>query len=217
MKKNVRQHLSFKEFFRELKAKQIHYSLFVIIFFFLLFLPGQNYYQTLGLVEKEPLTWQTPVVLPSPAPYPVKNSDEKEPVLTAEAAILMDVDSQVIMFAKNANKTLLPASTVKLMTAIVALEKFNPDSVLTAWESFSESSSDAALMGLKSGDRVLVRNILYGLLLNSGADAAETLSQNYPGGKTAFIEAMNNKAKQLHLANTHYINETGLDDQNQYT
>lgn len=217
MKKNVRQKITFKQFFGELKARQKQYAIFIIILFFLLFLPGQSYYQTLSLEKKEPLFFESPIVLPKPAPYPENSHTESNPTISAEGAILIDVDSQVVMFAKNPETTFLPASTVKIMTAVVSLEKYNPDAVLTAWESISESSSDAALMGLKSGDRVLVKNILYGLLLNSGADAAETLSQNYPGGKKAFIDEMNLKAKSLHLNNTHYTNEIGLDDPNQYT
>ncbi|MBI3385017.1 D-alanyl-D-alanine carboxypeptidase [Candidatus Gottesmanbacteria bacterium] len=217
MKKNIRQHLSFKTFVLELKEKPIRYSIFFSLFLFLLFLPGQNYYQTLFLIKKEPTFITFPFSLPAPALYPKITGKDPIPFLTAQGAILIDVDSQVVLYAKNPHLRLYPASTTKIMTAVTAMENYAPDAILTAWESISEASTDAALVGLKSGDRVSLKGLLYGLLLNSGADAAETLSQNFPGGKKAFILEMNKKAQSLHLRDTHFVNESGLDDKDQYT
>lgn len=217
MKKNVRQHLSFKTFILELKERSLRYSVFLSLFLFLLFLPGQNYYQTLFVEKKESSTLDLPFTLPSPALYPEITGRNPVPFLSSQGAILIDVDSQVVIYAKNSHARFYPASTTKIMTAITAMENYPPDAILTAWESFSEASTDAALVGLKSGDRVSLKGLLYGLLLNSGADAAETLSQNFPGGKKAFILEMNKKAQNLHLSDTHFVNESGLDDKDQYT
>ncbi len=217
MKKNKRLNITFSKFLAELKTVPVRYSSFIAIFIFLLFLPGQNYYQTLGLVKKESVLYELPFLMPTPNPYPLKTGTEEVPFLTAEAAILIDPDSQVVVYEKNSGEKLLPASTAKIMTAVVVLENYHENGVLTAWESISESSSDASLMGLKSGDRVTVKALLYGLLLNSGADSAETLSQNFPGGKKAFLDEMNKTAKRIHLFDTHFVNESGLDENDQYT
>lgn len=217
MKKNARENISFKKFLDEFKNHPLNYSSFICLFIFLLFLPGQNYYQTLSVVKKEPVLFPAPFALPSTAPYPFVKGQEAVPEVSAQSAILIDVDSQVVVFQKNPNEKLLPASTAKIMTALVALENYDQNSVLTAWESLIDQSTDAALMRLKTGDRVSVKNLLYGLLLNSGADAAETLSQNFPGGRKAFIQEMNKRAVDLHLNNTRFVNETGLDEKGQYT
>ena len=217
MNKNAKPKLSLQDFFQELKVKPERYSLFLFLFLFLFFLPGQNYYQTLSLIPQKPKLNTLPFNSPKPALFPEKTNDVPVPNLSAQGVILMDIDSQVVMYSKNPHQKLLPASTVKIMTAVVSLEHYKPDSILTAWESVSESSSDAALMGLKNGDRIGLKMLLYGLLLNSGADAAETLAQNYPGGKSAFTSQMNRKAKELHLDDTHFVNEIGFDDPGQYT
>lgn len=219
MKKERHINLSFKKFLEELKTTSWRYSLMLTIILFLFTLPGQNYYQTIGINKKEPAYLEVPFVIPAaaPAPYPLLKQNAFFPEITAQSAVLVDLDSGVTVYENNPKTKLLPASTTKIMTAIVALNNYQENGVLTAWESISESSTDASLMGLQNGDRLTTKALLYGLLLNSGADAAETLSQNFPGGKEAFIEEMNKTAANLHLTDTHFANETGLDDANQYT
>lgn len=217
MKKAQRESLTFHKFIEEYKSNTRRYLVFLFVLIIIIFLPGQNHYQTLGLKKIEPQIVDFPFTFPPPALYPVKTGSENIPFLSAQSAILMDVDSQVILYQKNPEEKLLPASTTKIMTALIALENYPLDLVLPAKESLLEATVDASLMGLHVGDNVSVQALLYGLLLNSGADAAETIADSYPGRKSAFLQKMNEKAKELNLKNTHFENEIGLDDRGQYS
>ncbi len=219
MKKHVLRNLTFKQFLTELKEHKNRYLLFCFLFLFLLLLPGQSYYQTLELVPQERKFLDIPFAVPTPALYPQKIGQEQEPIISAPSAVVLDLDSQVVLLAKNPQTKLLPASTTKIMTALVVLSQWKPTVILTVPEIATQSAqaSEGALMGLKGEEKVTVQSLLYGLLLNSGTDAAYTLSMNYPASQSAFINAMNNKAKELHLTNTHFQNEVGFDDKAQYT
>ena len=217
MKKIQREKLTFIKFVDEFKVNPRRYVLYLCFLIVLLLLPGQNRYQTLGLEKVEPEILDLPFTVSKPASYPERTGGQNVPYLSASAVILMDVDSQVVLYEHNPNEKLLPASTTKIRTAVIALENYPLELVMPAKETIIEATVDASLMRLEVGDRVSARSLLYGLLLNSGADAAETLAQNFPGGKSAFLEKMNEKAKELNLNNTHFVNEVGLDDSNQYT
>ena len=107
------------------------------------------------------------------------------------------------------------ASLTKIMTAIVALENKRDDNtyIVSARALVGEDS-----MGLSPGEELSQEELLYGLMLPSGNDAAEVLASNYPAGRTMFIQAMNDKAKALGLVDTHFSNPSGLQgDGMQYT
>ena len=133
--------------------------------------------------------------------------------VSAKASIIMDNDSKAILFAKNENTTFSLASTTKIMTALVALDYFNPKDKLTV---FSENI-EGAVVGIKMGDTFYFEDLLYGMLLPSGNDAAITIADNYPGGKEAFVRKMNEKAKSLYLFNTHFSDPAGLEDEGDYS
>lgn len=135
------------------------------------------------------------------------------PVLSAQGVFVADIDSATTLYEKDANRPLLPASTTKIMTALVAMDAF-PDSYITT---IGKINVDGQKMGLIEGERISVGNLLYGLLVFSANDAAEQLAIIYPGGKASFIEAMNSKTRTLHLANTHFVNPSGLDGEYQVT
>lgn len=135
------------------------------------------------------------------------------PPITAEAATIIDRDSKSILYEKNAGLKFAMASTTKLMTALVALDYFKPDTVLTAFTSHVEGVN----VGLEVGDHMTFKDSLYALLLPSGNDVALMIAQNYPGGEESFVKAMNEKARELHLTNTHYADPAGLDDDGNYT
>lgn len=145
-------------------------------------------------------------------PYPFLESITL-PTLSAKAAIILDANSQVILFAKNAHVRFSMASTTKIMTALTALDYYKPDSILTI-KSVGVGGSG---LGLAYGDRFYFESLLYAMLLPSANDAAQAIADNYPGGDTAFVKKMNEKAAQLHLANTHFSDSTGLDDDGDYT
>ncbi len=130
------------------------------------------------------------------------------PVISAAGAIVQDVSSGTVLYAKN-EKTQVPiASTTKIMTALVGAEYYKPNSVLTVT---GPSLVDGSNMGLRLGEQLSFRSLLYGMMLNSGNDAAYTIAANYPGGINAFVTAMNEKAAALGLTQTHFENPAGFD------
>lgn len=179
---------------------------------FFLLLPGQNIYQK-NLKEKIPPLLDPPLGIPTPAPYPVNSSGILPPQLSAEAVLVIDLPSQVVLFQKNPQMRLAPASTTKLMTALVALDQYKLDDVLTVEKVFSEGKT----MGLAVGDKLTVESLLYGVLVHSANDAAFVLAQNSPGGYDHFIREMNKKAKIFSLENTHFTNPAGLEENAHYT
>ena len=152
--------------------------------------------------------------LPDLYPYPVQKENYHEPPdISAKSAVVVDVISGIILFEKNPHTKLLPASTTKLMTALVALEKCSLDQIVTVGEVVVEPTS----MGLAPGDNISVRALLYGLLVNSGNDAAFTLAASCATSVGDFVAEMNFKAREIGLKNTHFTNPAGFDDPAQYT
>ncbi len=139
-----------------------------------------------------------------------------EPEIQAKSAIIYDLTTDTMLFAKNSQNRLPMASITKIMTAIIALENKRDDDKykVTRANLVGENS-----MGVTQGEIVSLEELLYGLMLSSGNDAAEVLASNYPhGGRSQFIAAMNNKAKALGLIDTNFTNPSGLQgDGNQYT
>lgn len=138
---------------------------------------------------------------------PVVNEDVVFPVLSAQSVIVLDMDSGVPLFEKNPNARFLPASTTKIMTALVALESYELEQEFVV-ERFSVPGQK---MNLLPGEKISVRNLIYGLLIHSANDAAEVLARNFPGGREVFVQRMNTKAEELKLHNTHFENPSGLD------
>ena len=135
--------------------------------------------------------------------------------ISAKSAVLYDALSGQILYAKNEREPMGMASTTKIMTALVAMEQYDlqqPVTVETAWTGIEGSS-----MYLKADEKLTVSDLLYGLLLASGNDAAAALAGLDPDGEVAFVEKMNKKAALLGLANTHFENPEGLHDENHYT
>jgi len=143
-----------------------------------------------------------------PAPMP--------PTIKARSAILLDLDTGSVLYQQDAHGRHAPASLLKVATALVALEHLGLDQVVTVPASIDQLPWDSTRMGLRAGERLTVRELLYGLFLNSGNDAAITLAEAAMPRAT-FIALMNAKAAQLGLVDTRFVNPTGLDDPGQYT
>jgi D-alanyl-D-alanine carboxypeptidase (penicillin-binding protein 5/6) len=143
-----------------------------------------------------------------------KTNAPTAPVLTANAIYVFDPDSGTEIYQKNSTDRFYPASTTKLMTALVALSAYNLDEVLTV-----KSAGDALgqSIHLSAGDKLTFENLLYGLLVDSGNDAAVVIAENFPGGYTQFISRMNQKVRELNLKSTHFTNVTGLFNSDHYT
>lgn len=137
------------------------------------------------------------------------------PEISAKSALVYDLTSKKVLFSKAPSKKLPMASLTKIMTAVVAIESAKKDDEYLV--SFGDLVGENS-MGLSEGETLTLKELLYGLILTSGNDAAETLASNFEGGRAEFIIAMNNKAKALGLENTHFTNPTGLEgDGRQYT
>jgi len=134
------------------------------------------------------------------------------PEISAKAAIIMDKDSSVVLYSKNPNLRFSPASTTKIMTALTALEYFNPSDILTVKSAKTEGST----IGLFEGEKMTFLDLLYAMLLPSANDAAFVIAQNYPGGEKAFIDKMNENTRRFHLYNTHFEDPAGLLDYKDY-
>jgi D-alanyl-D-alanine carboxypeptidase (penicillin-binding protein 5/6) len=135
------------------------------------------------------------------------------PEVTAQAAIVSDVASGQILAEKNAHQRLAPASTTKIATALVALQRGQLEEQVVVHES---ALIEGAKMGLSSGQVVTLEELLYGLLLRSGNDAATAIAQHIGGSADSFVEMMNQEAEDLGLTDTHFINPHGLDAPNHY-
>lgn len=134
------------------------------------------------------------------------------PQMSAVGAVVLDVDSDVVLYSKNENLRFSSASTVKIMTALTSLEFFNLDDVLTV----KDVTSEGVVLGLKSGQKITYGNLLYALLLPSANDTAFTIAQNYTSQKD-FVGKMNQNAANFNLYNTHYQDPAGLEDDGDYT
>lgn len=145
----------------------------------------------------------------------VPAASAKPPSLDAPSAILVQPDTEDVVFGRQQAERRPIASTTKLMTALLTLENADLDEVVTAVR--YEASPVESLMGLRTGERVSVRDLLEGLLLASGNDAATTLAVRVGGSERKFVRMMNARARALGLDDTHYANPVGLDHAGNYS
>jgi D-alanyl-D-alanine carboxypeptidase (penicillin-binding protein 5/6) len=132
----------------------------------------------------------------------------------SRAAVVMDASTGRILYAKNPNLRCLPASTTKLMTAIVVMENTNLADIVTISNKAANVSPHKA--GFKRGDKVTVEKLLYAALLGSANDAAVALSESFTGSEARFVELMNKKAVEIGARDTKFINSNGLPGSGQY-
>ncbi|TMF17708.1 MAG: D-alanyl-D-alanine carboxypeptidase [Chloroflexi bacterium] len=147
---------------------------------------------------------------------PLRFSEPPEPArsqprIDAEAGILVDLDARTVLWQHNAHEELAPASTIKLLTAMVVLENYRPDALITVTQDALGQAGDETKMYLKAGDRMTVAELLTGLLTVSANDAADALAVDTVGTER-FVAAMNGQAAALGLHQTHATSPVGLDD-----
>ena len=141
--------------------------------------------------------------------------------IAAESAILMDAKSGEVLFEKNPDSIRSPASITKIMTAYLAILKGNLTDMVTLGDEIGQIVSDSSKAGLKKGDKLSLKDLLYGLMLKSGNDAAMAIAKHIAGSPEAFITMMNETAVSLGMTGTKYMNPHGYNDpghlQNHYT
>ena len=159
---------------------------------------------------------KTPAVKPHPfsgawlAAHPISGA----PVINGQHAIVVDVDAGQILYALDPHARVADASLTKMMTAMIALDLATPEQVLTVPAAATQVIPDH--MGLSAGEQLTVRELLDGMLLDSGNDAAETLAETLVP-RDQFLERMNRKAQAMHLRDSHFVNPSGLDEPNHYS
>lgn len=150
-----------------------------------------------------------------PSIIEVSSEISNEPIINSKAAIIYERSSGSILFKKNENQKRKMASTTKIMTAIIVLENSNLDDMVTI--SSKAANTGGSRVGLKVNDKISIGDLLYGLLLCSGNDAAVALAEHVGGTLLGFADLMNKKCKSLELTSTHFVTPHGLDDDNHYT
>jgi D-alanyl-D-alanine carboxypeptidase (penicillin-binding protein 5/6) len=141
------------------------------------------------------------------------------PSITAPAAVVLEEGCGAVLFSLDPHSERPPASVTKIVTALVVVDHAALSDIVPVTVNGAELSatSDATVMGLAPGQRLTVRDLLYGLLLPSGNDAALQLAEHVSGSVPAFVELMNQKAAQLGLEDSHFTNPHGLHDPAHYT
>jgi D-alanyl-D-alanine carboxypeptidase len=175
-------------------------------FFLLLFLfyPGNAfYYQTFAFHEDAFRVSQSPNI-PSIGPIPSLKVPSS-PNVTAEGVYVVDLPTFTPIYEKNPHKELYPASTTKIITALVAYDLYDPTEVITV----KRASAEGQIMGLRKDERITVENLLYGILVHSANDGAYALADH--AGYDTFITQMNEKAEELHMKESTFTNPAGLD------
>ena len=144
-------------------------------------------------------------------------SGDSDDTVTAEAAAVFDLENVSTVFSKNAYEKLYPASTTKVMTALLAIKYGNLSDEVTVTEDAVITEAGATLCGIKPGDKLTLEQLLYGLMLPSGNDAGAAIAVHMAGSIEGFADMMNEEAARLGATGTHFMNPHGLHDENHYT
>lgn len=140
------------------------------------------------------------------------------PEIGAEAAILMDIDTGVILYSKNIHEQLYPASTTKILTCLLAMEQGNLDDMVTfSSDAVFSVPRDGSNIGMDPGQSITLEECLYGIMVGSANEAANAAGEHIAGSIDAFVDLMNARAKELGCTDSHFCNTNGLFDENHYT
>ncbi len=137
-------------------------------------------------------------------------AETSPPQINAQGSVLIDASTGKVLFGKNEETTFEPASTTKVMTALITLEKSNLDDEVTVQEDYTKVGGTG--IGLLKGDVLTVRDLLFGLLLDSDNDCANALADHISGNVDEFSKLMNAKAKELGALHTNFKNPSGMPD-----
>ena len=176
---------------------------------------------SVSAAETSPLRVPSDLSLsPTPtAAAPAATEPTDFPYVSAKSIALVDGACGALIYGRDEHQRVPPASLTKLMTAAVAMDHADPGTMITAHVDGEQLYNDtgSTIMGLKPGMQLSLLDLLYGLLLPSGNDAAIAIAEGVGGSQQAFVALMNEKAKQLALNDTHFTNPHGLNDQDLYS
>lgn len=185
---------------------------FFLLFFTFLFLfyPGEHPYLKIFAFNSQTFVEETAIQPIKIQPIPVTNN-AFPPIVTAEGVYVVELDSFSTLYEKNSQSKFFPASTTKIITALVAADLYQPDRIITV----NQASIEGQIMNLVPNERITAENLLYGILVHSGNDAAYALANEH--GFSDFITMMNTKAQEIGMKNSYFKNPAGLDDYEQMT
>ncbi len=195
-----------------LKKNSLRLLTFFLFAFLLFQFPSPNVYFK-QVKQGDKIVILNKLDLPKPPDYPVSKTNLAAPEVSAQGVLIKDIPSGAIIYSKNENVRFPPASTTKIMTALIGLETYKLDDILVV----KTVINNGRKMNLVEGERISFEALLYGTLVHSANDAAYTIAENYPGGVDRFVERMNQKAKELYLTDSHFSNPIGFDSADQYT
>lgn len=140
------------------------------------------------------------------------------PEIDSKSAIVVERNSGIILYEKNCTKAMYPASTTKLLTALITLEETSLEDIVTfSWKSVNTIGSGASHIGMRTGDKLSVYDCLCGLLIPSANEVANALAEHISGSVEEFANLMNERGKELGLINSNFENANGLHSDNHYT
>lgn len=147
----------------------------------------------------------------------VNGADETGTILTADAAGVFEIGGNDALFEKNVLNRMNPASTTKIMTAIVALKYGNLSDTVTVTDAAIINEAGSSMAGVVPGDEMSLEDLLYGLMIPSGNDAANAIAVHVGGSIEGFVSMMNEEAERIGATGTHFVNANGLTDPDHYT
>ena len=156
-----------------------------------------------------------PALLPTNVVFAEQTPSHRELPLTCEAAILIEASTGRVVYEKNADDRRYPASTTKMMTAVLAAENLRDDEPIVVSE--RAAATDESYLELAANDMMTAKELTTGMMLVSDNDAAVALAEQIGGNVENFADMMNDKAKQIGCLNTHFVNPNGLPDANHYS
>ena len=182
--------------------------------------------ETAEATESAPVPPEEPISGDASVVAGCRTVDAQKPIVTddnllktAKAAFLYERNTGTLLYAKNPDEKMYPASLTKVMTCMLAIENLTDLSeVITVSESaISNMDPDGSTINLQAGEEISVENLLYGLMVPSANDAGAVLAERVAGSQEAFVDMMNARAAELGCTNTHFANAHGLHDDNHYT
>ena len=184
----------------------------LFIFFVLIFISNYVFADDLLPLEEN---YDVSEVLEEVQSVEVTDNSSEISNINARAYVVLDRASNTVLVGKNENQKKKMASTTKIMTALVVIENANLSDTVEV--SKKAASTGGSRLGLHTGDKITVSDLLYGLMLCSGNDAAVALAEYISGSIDEFANLMNSKAAELNLTNTHFVTPHGLDEEEHYT
>ena len=143
--------------------------------------------------------------------------DLKSSHIKGQSAIVIDARSGAAVFEKNADTAMFPASTTKILTVMIALERSNPEDMVTVSQNILSLPEDGSMIGLVPGEQLRMEDLLKATMVASGNDGALVIAEHIAGSQEAFAQLMNEKAQELGVVNSHFANPHGYHDDNHYS